>query len=118
MLIVEIALDPDCVKRNDPKKNTKSNSDSNLIQRRNEKQQKKNSKIPETYYIVTDNRYVKQRGLIVWSKTLKAEKRETRIGLWAILFYVVIILSVVLYQTDWNKMYRKFNKLKFKLPRY
>ena len=108
-MIVEIALDPDCVKRTDPK--TKVN-DNNGNKRKN-----KNSKIPETYYIVTDNRYIKQRGLIVWSKTAQTEKHETKLGMWAILMYVVIILSVILYRADWNKMYRKLNRLKFKFGR-
>ena len=114
--IVEIALDPDCVNRKKTKldkKNDNTNNNSN-----NNNKNNNNSKIPETYYIVTNNKYIKQRGMIVWCKTAKEEKREKHMSFWVVLLYVVVILFAVLYQMDWKKVSRKINIIKHKWARF
>ena len=106
---VEIALDPECVKRKQEKKKE---------EKLDNKNNNNNNSIPETYYIVTNNKYIKQRGLVVWTKSAKSEKHETKMGFWFVLIYIVIILAIVLYQMDFNKINRQFRKLRLKWGRW
>jgi len=56
---------------------------------------KTDDEVPQTYYIVSDPRYVRIKGLLLWRQTEKAEKQWNNLSVYLILLYAVILLAMI-----------------------
>ncbi|ETO35680.1 hypothetical protein RFI_01385 [Reticulomyxa filosa] len=63
--------------------------------------------LPKSYFVVTDNRFVRPIGLLVGAKTQKEEQINHYYSMWMIAVYIMILVSVIFTQISWKKLLNK-----------
>ena len=68
--------------------------------RRREERERGEEAVPDNYFVVRDNSFVRLRSLLVW-KAPPASRSERK-GTWMIFAYALVLLAIILSRVDWK----------------